>query len=94
MLPEFRDILVHPGFQVREGDEFIRDITTQGIPSNSVCRWISSNVDVARDPDINNLLLILEQMLIQFMNFFLNDKKERKKQITYKKRGQKGEGGG
>ena len=82
-MPEFYDILVHPGFQVREGDEFIRDIATQGIPSISVCCWISSNVDVAGHPDINNLLLILKQMLIQFMNFSQNDKKERKKEADY-----------
>ena len=62
VLPEFQDILVHPGFQVREGDEFIRDIAIQGIPSSSICCWISSNADVAADADRNSLLLIVKQI--------------------------------
>ena len=72
VLPEFHDTLVHPGFQVRDGDEFIRDIAIKGIPSSGICCCVSSNADVARDPDKSKFPPILKQIWMQFMNFRQN----------------------
>ena len=46
---------------VRIGYQFIRDnIAVNGIVSNIICCGINSNVNMAGNPDKNNLLFILD----------------------------------
>ena len=60
MLPEHKDIVNQTRFEVRKGDEFIRDIATKGILSGIICCRITYDANMAGNPDKNNIPFLLD----------------------------------
>ena len=58
-LPEMKNLVIQTRFEVREGDEFIRDIAIKGNLSNRICCRITSDANMAGDPDKKNLPFLL-----------------------------------
>ena len=54
-LPDLNDIVIQTSFEVRIGYEFIRDIAiTKGILSSRICCIITSDANMAGNPDKND----------------------------------------
>ena len=59
-LPELKNVVIQTRFEVRKGDEFIRDIAIKGILSSRICCRITSDANMAGNPDKNNLPFLLD----------------------------------
>ena len=51
MMPELKLIVIQTRFEVRKGDEFVRDIAIKGILSSRICCRIASDANMAEDPE-------------------------------------------
>ena len=59
-LPELKDIVIQTRFEVGKGDELIRDMATKGILSSRICCRITSDANMAGNPDKNNSPFLLD----------------------------------